>query len=67
MSGGAFPLSMASEGSCCVGGNLATNAGGVQVLRYGHARDLCLGVEAVMADGSVHHGAEGAAQGQHRL
>ncbi|MBK0400756.1 FAD-binding oxidoreductase [Limibaculum sp. M0105] len=51
-----FPLSMASEGSCCVGGNLATNAGGVQVLRYGNARDLCLGVEAVLADGSIHHG-----------
>ncbi|MCL5777083.1 FAD-binding oxidoreductase [Limibaculum sp. FT325] len=51
-----YPLSMASEGACRVGGNLATNAGGVQVLRYGNARDLCLGVEAVMADGSVHHG-----------
>ncbi|MDT8345163.1 MAG: FAD-binding oxidoreductase [Thermohalobaculum sp.] len=51
-----YPLSMASEGSCRVGGNLATNAGGVQVLRYGNARDLCLGVEAVMADGSIHHG-----------
>ncbi|MEM8989659.1 MAG: FAD-binding oxidoreductase [Pseudomonadota bacterium] len=51
-----FPLSMASQGSCRIGGNLATNAGGVQVLRYGNARDLCLGVEAVMADGSVHHG-----------
>ena len=51
-----FPLSMASEGSCRIGGNLATNAGGVQVLRYGNARDLCLGVEAVMADGSIHHG-----------
>jgi len=41
-----FPLSMASKGSCCIGGNLATNAGGIQVLRYGNARDLCLGVEA---------------------
>lgn len=51
-----FPLSLASEGSCLIGGNLATNAGGVQVLRYGNARDLCLGVEAVMPDGSVHHG-----------
>jgi FAD/FMN-containing dehydrogenase len=51
-----FPLSLASEGSCRIGGNLATNAGGVQVLRYGNARDLCLGVEAVMADGSVLHG-----------
>ncbi len=48
-----FPLSLASEGSCQVGGNLATNAGGTQVLRYGNARDLCLGVEAVLADGSV--------------
>lgn len=51
-----FPLSLASEGSCLIGGNLATNAGGVQVLRYGNARDLCLGLEAVMPDGSIHHG-----------
>ncbi|MEM7506263.1 MAG: FAD-binding oxidoreductase [Pseudomonadota bacterium] len=48
-----FPLSLASEGSCRIGGNLATNAGGVQVLRYGNARDLVLDVEAVLADGSV--------------
>lgn len=48
-----FPLSMASEGSCRIGGNLATNAGGLQVLRYGNARDLCLGIEAVMPDGSI--------------
>ena len=48
-----FPLSLAAEGSCRIGGNLATNAGGVQVLRYGTARDLCLGLEAVLADGSV--------------
>ncbi|MEM6488789.1 MAG: FAD-binding oxidoreductase [Pseudomonadota bacterium] len=51
-----FPLAMASQGSCRIGGNLATNAGGVQVLHYGNARDLVLGVEAVLADGSVHHG-----------
>ncbi|HET8869120.1 MAG TPA: FAD-binding oxidoreductase [Aquabacterium sp.] len=48
-----FPLSLASEGSCTIGGNLATNAGGTQVLRYGTTRDLCLGLEAVTADGSV--------------
>ena len=48
-----FPLSLASEGSCTIGGNLATNAGGTQVLRFGTARDLCLGVQAVTADGSV--------------
>lgn len=48
-----FPLSMASQDSCRIGGNLATNAGGIQVLRYGNARDLCIGIEAVMADGSV--------------
>lgn len=48
-----FPLSLASEGSARIGGLLGTNAGGVSVLRYGNARDLCLGVEAVMADGSV--------------
>jgi FAD/FMN-containing dehydrogenase len=51
-----FPLSLASEGSARIGGLLATNAGGVNVLRYGNARDLCLGVEAVMADGRVLHG-----------
>lgn len=51
-----FPLALASEGSARIGGNLATNAGGVQVLRYGNARDLCLGLEAVMADGSVLRG-----------
>ena len=47
---------MASEGSARIGGNLATNAGGVQVLRYGNARDLVLGIEAVLPDGAVHHG-----------
>jgi FAD/FMN-containing dehydrogenase len=51
-----FPLSLAAEGSCTIGGNLATNAGGVQVLRYGNARELCLGVEVVMADGQVWNG-----------
>ncbi|WP_118136002.1 FAD-binding oxidoreductase [Oceanicella sp. SM1341] len=51
-----FPLSLGSEGSCRIGGNLATNAGGVQVLRYGNARDLCLGLEAVLPNGSVLHG-----------
>ena len=51
-----FPLSLASEGSARIGGNLATNAGGVNVLRYGNARDLCLGLEAVLADGSIWHG-----------
>ncbi len=50
-----FPLSLASEGTCRIGGNLATNAGGVQVLRYGNARDLCLGIEAVLADGTIIH------------
>lgn len=51
-----FPLSLASQGSARVGGVLATNAGGVNVLRYGNARDLCLGIEAVLPDGSVLHG-----------
>jgi FAD/FMN-containing dehydrogenase len=51
-----FPLSLASEGSCRIGGNLATNAGGVQVLRYGNARDLCLGVEAVLPSGEIIRG-----------
>ncbi len=51
-----FPLSLASEGSARIGGLLGTNAGGVNVLRYGNARSLCLGVEAVTADGTVWHG-----------
>ncbi|HHL42697.1 MAG TPA: FAD-binding oxidoreductase [Hellea balneolensis] len=51
-----YPLSLASEGSCTIGGNLATNAGGVHVLKYGPARALCLGVEAVLADGSIYTG-----------
>ncbi len=51
-----FPLTLASQGSARIGGNLSTNAGGVNVLRYGNARDLCLGLEAVMPDGSVWNG-----------
>lgn len=54
-----FPLSLAAEGSCTLGGNLATNAGGVQVLRYGNARELCLGLEVVLPDGSVLNGLRG--------
>ena len=50
-----FPLSLGAEGSCTIGGNLATNAGGTQVLRYGNARDLCLGLEVVTAQGDVMH------------
>lgn len=51
-----FPLSLASQGSCQIGGNLSTNAGGVQVLRYGNTRDLCLGIEAVLPDGTIYNG-----------
>ena len=51
-----FPLSIASKGSARIGGLLSTNAGGVNVLRYGNARDLCLGLEAVLPDGSIWHG-----------
>ena len=51
-----FPLSLASEGSCTIGGNLSTNAGGVTVLAYGNARDLVLGLEVVLADGRVMNG-----------
>ena len=54
-----FPLSLAAEGSCTIGGNLATNAGGTQVLRYGNARELCLGLEVVNAAGEVWHGLSG--------
>ena len=48
-----FPLSLAAEGSCTIGGNLATNAGGINVLRYGMARNLTLGLEVVLPDGTV--------------
>ncbi len=48
-----FPLSLAAEGSCTIGGNLSTNAGGVAVLAYGNARDLTTGVEVVLADGRI--------------
>ncbi len=51
-----FPLALASDGSCRIGGNLATNAGGTAVLRYGNARDLVLGIEAVLPDGSIFNG-----------
>lgn len=51
-----FPLSLAAEGSARIGGNLSTNAGGTAVLRYGNARDLCLGIEAVLPSGEIHHG-----------
>jgi FAD/FMN-containing dehydrogenase len=51
-----FPLSLAAEGSATIGGNLSTNAGGVQVLRYGTARELALGLEVVLADGQIWQG-----------
>ncbi len=54
-----FPLSLAAEGSCTLGGNLATNAGGTQVVRYGNARDLCLGLEVVTAAGELWEGLSG--------
>jgi FAD/FMN-containing dehydrogenase len=54
-----YPLSMASEGSCTVGGNLGTNAGGTQVVRYGNTRELCLGLEVVTSAGEVWHGLSG--------
>lgn len=54
-----FPLSLAAEGSCTIGGNLATNAGGTQVVRYGNARDLCLGIEVVNAQGEIWSGLKG--------
>jgi FAD/FMN-containing dehydrogenase len=54
-----FPLSLGSEGSCTIGGNLATNAGGTQVVRYGNTRELCLGLEVVTANGEVMNGLSG--------
>lgn len=54
-----FPLSLASEGTCQIGGVLSTNAGGTQVLRYGNARDLVLGLEVVLANGDIWNGLTG--------
>ena len=54
-----FPLCMASEGSCTIGGNLGTNAGGTQVVRYGNTRELCLGLEVVTAQGEIWNGLTG--------
>jgi FAD/FMN-containing dehydrogenase len=54
-----FPLSLGAEGSCQIGGNLSTNAGGIAVLRYGNTRDLTLGLEVVLPDGTVWDGLRG--------
>lgn len=54
-----FPLALASEGTCQIGGNLSTNAGGVQVLRYGNTRELTLGLEVVLANGEIWDGRRG--------
>ncbi len=54
-----FPLSLGAEGSCTVGGNLATNAGGTAVLRYGNMRELTLGLEVVLPDGQIWNGLRG--------
>ena len=54
-----FPLSLAAEGSCTIGGNLGTNAGGTQVVRYGNARELCLGLEVVTPLGEIWQGLTG--------
>ncbi|MBI3446404.1 MAG: FAD-binding oxidoreductase, partial [Magnetospirillum sp.] len=51
-----FPLSLGAEGSCRIGGNISTNAGGTNVLRYGNTRDLVLGLEVVLPDGQVWNG-----------
>jgi FAD/FMN-containing dehydrogenase len=54
-----FPLSLGAEGSCTIGGNLGTNAGGTQVIRYGNTRELCRGLEVVTAQGDIWHGLTG--------
>jgi FAD/FMN-containing dehydrogenase len=54
-----FPLSLAAEGSCTIGGNLSTNAGGTAVLRYGNTRELCLGLEVVTPEGEIWDGLRG--------
>ncbi|HZW22120.1 FAD-binding oxidoreductase [Noviherbaspirillum sp.] len=58
-SGRLFPLSLAAEGSCTIGGNLSSNAGGTAVLRYGNSRELCLGLEVVTAQGEIWDGLRG--------
>ena len=62
-----FPLSLAAEGSCTIGGNLSTNAGGVQVLHYGNARQLVLGLEVVTPAGRDLERPARAQEGQYRL
>ena len=59
VAGRLFPLSLAAEGSCQIGGNLSTNAGGVQVLRYGNTRELTLGLEVVLPNGDLWNGLRG--------
>jgi FAD/FMN-containing dehydrogenase len=54
-----FPLSLAAEGSCTIGGNLGTNAGGTPVVRYGNTRELCLGLEVVTPQGEIWDGLTG--------
>ena len=66
-SGCLFPLSLGAEGSCQIGGNLSTNAGGVSVLYYGNARDLVLGIEVVLPNGLIYESPQCAAQGQYWL
>ena len=58
-SGKLFPLYLGAQGSCTIGGNLATNAGGTGVLRYGTMRDLTLGLEVVLPDGRIWNGLRG--------
>ena len=62
-----FPLWIASQGTAQVGGNLSTNAGGINVIAYGNTRDLCLGLEVVLPSGEVWNGLKSLAQGQYRL
>ena len=62
-----FPLSLGAEGSCTIGGNLSTNAGGTAALAYGVAREMALGLEVVLADGRVLQRAVEAEKGQYRL
>ena len=62
-----FPLSLAAEGSCQVGGNISTNAGGTAVLAYGNTRELVLGLEVVMADGRVLEWSQGTPKRQYGL
>ena len=62
-----FPLSLGAQGSCMIGGNISTNAGGVNVLKFGNTRDQVLGLEVVLPDGEIYRGLKRLEERQFRL